>query len=605
MPHSCGPHADSDRVGLNNSGPLLLLLLALLLLLTASCESTHYGTALREDSAEAYLRFLARYPEGEHSEEARKRLERLRYWEARRADRPLAYNQYLQRYPNGTFAEACRKRLAGLALGRARTPADLELILERYPETEQAREAERRLPRLLAREALASNDPTRSQRFLARFQASPEAGAVREHLAALRYRGLPDRFVALEAFVDEYPGTPQAREALSRLERLLADAVLESRDPGELERFRARFPKSARLEELATLVRQEQRGRAIARLDLEALKGLPEDGDLLFLRRWCGARPRPCAALRADASRAAPWRPRQTPDELRRQAYAADPRQAWIAMDILAWSRTESAADLLLELVGSERLSTVWSAERALGAWLDGEAVGPRRRWIFRRLARAHRTANPDEAQRRAHLILSARGGDGEAALATLRGLAAGGSHQLAAAYLLGLWEGRRGPRKSVGRSTLARFTEAARARLKWLREAFPAELHVDSLFSAILAERELFALGEAMRVIRARGSAAGLDDVAHEADGLLVDWHRRLAGVSAASRTAKAGAGPASAPATFVPASVPSVREEVARHEQGRGAALKRVRAVGRAGKLVAAALCRRAAVAPPGCTQ
>lgn len=582
MPRSWGPH-------------LVLLLLA------AGCEPTHYSTALREDTAEAYLRFLARYPEGQRAEDARKRLERLRYWEARRADRPLAYNQYLQHHPSGTFAEACRRRLAELTLKRAQTPADLELVLERHPDTEQAREAERRLPRLLAREALASDDPARSQRFLARFRTSPEAGAVREHLAALRYRGVPDQLVPLEAFVDEFPGTPQAREALSRLERLLADAVLESREARELARFRTRFPGSKRLEELTTLVRQEQRGRAIARLDLRALEAPSEDGDALFLRRWCGTRPRPCEALRAEASRAAPWRPRQTLDELRKQAYAADPQQAWRAMDLLAWSRSESAADLLLELVGSERLSTVWSAERALSAWLDGRGAGPRRRWVESRLARVRRTVNPDEAQRAAHLRLSARGGGDDTALAALRRLAAGGSHQLAAAYLLGRWEGR-GAGTGVGRSTLARFTEAARARLKWLREAFPAELHADSLFSAVLVERELFALVEAMRAIGAQGAAAGLDEVAQEADGVLVDWHRKLA----RDRGAESAARPASAPTlTFVPASVPSVREEVARHEQGREAALKRVRAAGRAGALVAAALCRREAVAPPGCAR
>jgi hypothetical protein len=563
----------------------------------AGCESYYYSKASRASTRDAYLRYLARYPEGRRAAEARRRVDRLRYREARRADRPLGYHRYLQQHPDGAFASAARTRLAQLALARARTAADLELVVERSPGTAEARAALERLPGLLAREALATGDPAPSQRFIDRFPASRDAPRVRAHLAAIRFKSLRGTVPALEAFIDEFSGTRTAREAEARLEALRARGVRESLDEAELARFRGRFPRSGHLAELERLVAAARRRRAIIALDVERLTGFP-DRDARALVRLCRRSVRRCARLREQARRAAPWRPREDLSRLRAQAFAADPRTGWEAVARLAWMVDLAAGDLLLELLGSERLSTVWAARRALAGWAARQAPPRLRRWIETRLARlerkrgdgdSRRATNPDEDQRRAYLGLM--GGKSVEAERVLHGLR--GARALTSAFLLLSWERQRSPGAPLPRPALTRLTAAARARMRWLRDAFPAELHRESAFAATLAERELFALDRALEgVLRgARGSGlAGLQDLRREAAGLLRGWQVALERLAAE----KPGAERQAKPFRYERARWPDVDGEVRRHEQGRGGALSQLRGEGATGSIVAAALCR-----------
>jgi hypothetical protein len=583
----------------------------------AGCESYYYSRAAREDTRAAYLRFLAHYAEGSRAPEARRRVDRLSYREARRVDRPLGYHQYLQRHPDGAFARAARSRLAQLSLKRAQTAASLELLLERYPGTPQARAARARLPSLLAQEALATDSPVPAARFVDRFPTSREAPRIRAHLAAIRFKSLRVRVPDLEAFIEAFAGTRHARLAEARLEQLLARVVRDSLDEEELARFRARFPRSSRLAAIERLVSAARCDRAIAALDVDKLASFSDD-DARSLVRLCRRSARRCNSLREHARQAAPWRPTVGLAKLRARAFAADPQSAWEAMAQLAWMVDFPAGDLLLELVGSERLSTVWAASRALSDWAARQ--GPRlRQWIESRLAKLRtegsgkRATNPDEDQRRAYLELMecARAGSGGEAKegsairagrsrghqpdcaaksgrgrSTLRRL--GGPRALTSGYLSLLWERRRSPAAPLPLADLTRFTGAARARVRWLRDAFPAELHKESAFAAMLAERELFALRQAIaRVLRgAKGAGlAGLEDVRREARTLLDGWQAAL------ERNAKGGA-----KERYRRARWPDVDREVRRHEQGRGRALARLQKSGAAGRIMAAALCRMA---------
>jgi len=551
-----------------------LTLLSMTLGAASGCEAIRYRSAAKHDSVAAYLQYLSHHPKGRHAAAARERVARLQYWDARRADRPVGYRTYLLQHPDGAHAGACRARLARLALTRARTAADLELVLERYPDSAEATEAEKRLPALLAREALRARDPAVAVQFLDRFPQSSEVPRVRAHLASLRYRHVAPRQADLEAFIQEFSGTPQGKQAMAKLEQLLRQRVAEGLDPRDLAQFRARFPLSPRLGGLEQLVEQERLRRAVALLDLAALAGMDND-EAGFLVRWCKQNAGRCDGLRSLAHSARPWTPAESLQKLRARSYAADPQQAWEAMVRLSFTRAPAAGDLLLELLGSVRLGAVWPAASALDRWVGRLSSNERRRWLESRLARAHHPANDDEAQRRAHLDLL----DGkEAGLIELRRLVSRPSRMLVAGFLLSRWEQKLGDGRPPSREALQRMSAAARARVVWLRDAFPAELHRDSLFAAVLVERELFALLQAIEAIRTSAGHAALEDVRRESEALLAGWRRRLA---------DEGKG------AFAPARWPDVGETVSRHEQGRAAALERLARSGTAARLVAGAVC------------
>jgi hypothetical protein len=552
------------------------------LFLLPGCESVRYSSARSKDSLAAYQAYLAQHPKGAHASAARGRLEELRYRQAKLADRPLGYRAFLHQHPDGRHAAACRERLAKLALSSAKTPAALELVIERYPGTKQATSARERLPAVVAAAALKSDSLGPSQAFLDRFPASAGARAIRSHLAQLVYRNLPDLQVDLESFVQRFRGTPSGRKALKRLEVLLETELRRNPTKDLLRQFESRFPKNDRRAALEALVNRGRWDRGLAGLDLPALQASVKRGGEVpksvgGLVRWCERGPKACAALRRLAEKARPWRPSVPFEKLKQQSYAPDMQVAWKAIAALSLSEGPRIGDHLAELLGSPRLSVVWSVAGALDRWLGRLGGRARATWLARRSRRPFRAANPDEVQRAAYIALISGGqGDGRQRLIALM---TDQGRPLTAAYLLVRWEQVKG---APSGKALSRLLAAARSRIKWLKDAYPAELHKESLVAGVLAERELFAISSALEETRARvgtrGRFASLADLINNAAATLAAWRLQLA------RTSK----------TFRPAKHIDLAPEVARHDRARGEALRALARHKHVGRIVAGAICR-----------
>jgi hypothetical protein len=554
------------------------------LVLAAGCEPAHFAAAQREDSEASYLRYLAAHPGGDKAPAAQRRLEELRYRAARNADRPIGYRLYLERHPSGRFAQECRERLAALAIARAQTAAGYRLVLERYPGTQEAARAALLLPRVLAVAARASGSPSLAQAFLDEHGGSNEAPAVRAHLARLLYRRLVDGQNELEAFAQDFAGTPEAQLATARLERLLAAEVAETRDEELLRQLRARFPSSAQLPELTRAVQRGGLDRAIVALDLEALAVVSsEDEEGRALQRvvaWCRARAARCQAIVALAKRALPWQPAELVETLRGRVYDADPRVASEAIGKLGAVSDRAAGVQLVELLGSQRLSTVWIAERALVAWLAARGGEERRAWIARQLRRPHRSANEDEVQRRGALCLI--GDREEEGQRLLLGLVSQTGRMFAVSYLLLRHASRRA--RPLSTTLRASLVAAARTRVDWLKDAFPAEVHKESLVAASLAERELAAVDGALRDLYPAAPPSDVVELRRAIDQLLGRWRARLIAVDK----------------TYPITEIPSFLVASSKHDQGREAALRQLqRSVDPPAKIVAAAICRVAPLA------
>ena len=185
------------------SRALLPWILAVALTL-ASCSNQDkaWELAQRDDNSEAYLRFLAKYPDGEFADQARQRmaeLKELKAWErAQFRDREDNYQRFLSEYPHSEYAAAARERLYELrrdaAWGTASDSGDiaaLEAFLAVYPDAPQAPEA-RELIAGLTPEPEPEPPPERPGNF--RLQL----GAFRTPAAAEReVRRLADRYLAL------------------------------------------------------------------------------------------------------------------------------------------------------------------------------------------------------------------------------------------------------------------------------------------------------------------------------------------------------------------------------------------------------------------------
>lgn len=522
----------------------MVLLGAVVLLLAGGCESRSFRLAHERGTVGAYLRYLQAYPKGAHRRRALEALDDARFRQAARADRPYGYRAYLQAQGRrARHADETRRRLAEVALERAKDPAALELVSERYGRTPQGREARRRLAVAEAKVALQSKDEGQAERYLARYPNAVAAGAVRELLGALRFRKLRPQTVEIEAFLQKFAGTSWAPKALERLRRLLIAEVETHRSPRTLESFAARFPEDGQLPRLRRLVRARRVRWALSRLDLATLEKLaaatrpssqpalptrpkvrkPPKATLAQLIAECRRRAAACAELRSLARRALAWHPTLAPEQLQQRLQDADLQRVWQALAELGWRPETRAATLLYDALGEARASTVWAAAPALRGWLGRSPTGARARWVALKLRRPPHLANPDEMQRWAYLaLISGDKRERREGAGLLRRLLDDKVRQLVAAHLLLMV--RRRPD-----ATLVPLLGAARRQVDRLAGAFPPQVAKESVPAAALVERELFAVAQIVKhaqALRATSAGARLEQRIRM---LLAQWRRDL----------------------------------------------------------------------------
>jgi hypothetical protein len=241
------------------------------------------------------------------------------------------------------------------------------------------------------------------------------------------------------------------------------------------------------------------------------------------------------------------------------------------------------AGGQLLDLLGSQRLSTVWLAERALVAWIGQRGAEERRAWLARQLRRPHRSANEDEVQRRGALcLIGEREEEGERLLLGLVGQA---GRMLAASYLLLRHASRRA--RPLPAPLRASLVVAARARVDWLKDAFPTEVHTESLAAASLVERELAAVDGALRDLYPEPPPSEVGELRRAIGQQLGRWRARLTAVDK----------------TYPRGESRGFLAAAARHAAGRAAALRLLqRSADPPARAVLAAICRLAPI-PTAC--
>lgn len=207
------------------------------------------GTAaVRANSGTAALeQFLAEYPDHAKAAEARKRIAHVREEEKRRqdqeiraeaqawskvlpSDEPADVEDFLAKYPNGAHVNEARRRLADLrelrrSVLESSDAGALTRFLAAYPKSPDRPSAQARLNQLetQAWEKLNRSDQNQIQNFLTNFGTGSFASAATQALDHIRreeeaYSGLTDGDPApFEKFLSDFPDSPRTGEVRSRL----------------------------------------------------------------------------------------------------------------------------------------------------------------------------------------------------------------------------------------------------------------------------------------------------------------------------------------------------------------------------------------------------
>ncbi|RMG86583.1 MAG: hypothetical protein D6708_14090, partial [Candidatus Dadabacteria bacterium] len=215
--------------------------------------------ARREDTLQAYVRFLELHPDAPQADQARARADELRedlaYRQALRRDTEDVYRAFLDHFPNSSHRAEIEARLQAMEAERERRRAQEEaqaaerqrrakayaearkldtaeayrIFLAAYPDAPEAKEARRRLKALEADDeayAEARGDERKLEGYLARFPEGRHRAEARDEIQTLKRRRLEADYrealakgteEALEAFLKAWPRSPYESEVRRRL----------------------------------------------------------------------------------------------------------------------------------------------------------------------------------------------------------------------------------------------------------------------------------------------------------------------------------------------------------------------------------------------------
>ncbi len=281
--------------------------------------------AAEHQGPEALRAFVAAHAGDPLLPEARTALDRQVFERGARVDdTPDAYRTYLAEFPEGVYSAEARDRIAELSLFRARdegTTEALRAFVREYPESKYAAEARKLELALAWKHAERDGTPEAFDDLVRLYegslhsealvsQARARAAEVRAKLEDPQWREATaaNRVDAWLAFADRFPASARAATARERAYDLLAVAVERPDDSESWRTLRLRFPdselaKQAYPKEVARAWEAAQAAHTIAAYD-EFAAAYPEHATSLVAARraadlrWFQATPQ--EALRAD-----------------------------------------------------------------------------------------------------------------------------------------------------------------------------------------------------------------------------------------------------------------------------------------------------------------
>lgn len=356
-------------------------------LVSACAGASAYDTARREDSAEAYRRYLRERPDEPAARQARERLAELEFVAARRQNSRMAYKRFLEEFPDSerkrdaqillenlrfeaakaegsslAWSEFLRDHPAGAHLAEARSALDaadfsdakrdgsakvMREYLARHPESPNRLEAERLLDDRLFAEAKAVG-----ARALVDYLEASAAGVHRDEARA----ALAEREARARALLGDFDGA--RRRALG-----IAEAAARAQLEASLDEIEVEWAGAALdLKALEAVARRRPSAAPRARAREAELRRDPALKDLQRL------------GVRLDPGRFA-----RPADELVRVLSSGDPRERWLAAEELGRMGAWQAIDPLLDAAADARFARVrvraFSALRALFAMLPPDAL--------------------------------------------------------------------------------------------------------------------------------------------------------------------------------------------------------------------------------------
>lgn len=166
-----------------------------LILLSCASPEKDWQLAERDDSQNAYLEFLAKHPDSEFAEQARRRINELKVlhaWErAEFKDTLDAYEAFISKYDDSEFVADARERVREIQRDdhweRIQTNDDktaIEAFLEEYPDAPQQEEA-RSILTTIAEAEEAARPKERPGNFRLQLAAFRTAAAAEQELRRL------------------------------------------------------------------------------------------------------------------------------------------------------------------------------------------------------------------------------------------------------------------------------------------------------------------------------------------------------------------------------------------------------------------------------------
>lgn len=236
----------------------LLLLVGLF-----GCDGTNadWERAVQLDTVAGYREFLSLHPEGEHAQEAEKRLESLSWERVHREDSSDAYSRFLKEFPTGELRDNARVGLAWTMARQEKDAASIKQFLATYPQSLFSAEARQQLNELEEgswEEVCRRHTVGGYEVFLTEFPGSKHTDAARLRIQKLHWEEaeIAGTLEGYMSFARRYPSSEEAAGAKERAEQLSWQAATQEAGIEQLAAHLVAFPNGRYTDDGKTLIEE-------------------------------------------------------------------------------------------------------------------------------------------------------------------------------------------------------------------------------------------------------------------------------------------------------------------------------------------------------------
>ncbi len=238
-------------------------------------DSIDFFETQKKGTTKEFRRYIKFHKDSEYNKQAEKIIIDIEYSNAMESSSIVVLEKFLNLFPNSKQAETVWREKDYLIAKNSKEPDKaLKKIIEKYPETTQAKKAEAEIIKIIYEDAKRRKSIVELKSIVKKYPNSYFAKKAENDIINIEYLISKNKktIYALENFIKKYPNTSQAKQAKEEIIRLTYRQAKEKKSVNELKAFIKKYPASILTQRAENDIINMEYFKALNKSSVDALK---------------------------------------------------------------------------------------------------------------------------------------------------------------------------------------------------------------------------------------------------------------------------------------------------------------------------------------------